>query len=74
LRQVQQAELADAQRCGALRFYLEELRLMLFAEPIARQKVAGHPLDTSFVGPRWKPSFKRVAAQILAEEKRMGLA
>jgi len=74
LRHVQQAELADAQRCSALRFYLEELRLMLFAEPIARQKAADHPLNTSFLGARWKPSFKRVAAQILAEEKRIGLA
>jgi len=67
-------ELADTQRCDALFFYLEELRLTLFAESIARIKVAQHPLDDAFFGDGWKPSVKRLNAILLGEEQRVGLA
>jgi len=74
LRKIQEAELADADRACVLQFYLEELRLAIFAEPVARQKVPNHPLNQAYIGPGWKPSLKRVAAQIRAEEQRIGLA
>ena len=71
---IRRQELAEQQRCDELRFYLEELRLTLFAEAIARQKVADHPLHDAFFGPNWKPSMKRVVAALLSEERRVGLA
>ena len=74
LEKLCQAELADSKHSLELRFYLEELRMNLFAEQVVRQKVAQHPLDSAFFGPGWKPSVKRVAAQLLAEERRVGLA
>jgi ATP-dependent helicase HrpA len=74
LQRLSEAELADSQRCLELRFYLEELRMKLFAEQVVRQKVVRHPLDNAFFGPAWKPSTKRIAGQLLAEERRVGLA
>ncbi len=74
LQRLSEAELADAQRCLELRFYLEELRMKLFAEQVVRQKVVHHPLDNAFFGSTWKPSTKRIAGQLLAEERRVGLA
>ncbi|MCR9258478.1 MAG: ATP-dependent RNA helicase HrpA [Pseudomonadaceae bacterium] len=71
---LQEAELAIPERMEALKFYLEELRLQLFAESISRQKVSDHPLDHSFLGERWKVSSKRVDATLRAEEQRVGLA
>jgi ATP-dependent helicase HrpA len=68
------AELADSDRCIDLRFYIEELRLTMFAEQISRTKVTNHPLDRAYFAPGWKASTKRVASQILAEEQRVGLA
>ena len=68
------AELADHQRNTELGFYIEELRLSLFAEQVARQKVVNHPLDGAFFGPNWKVSMKRVDAQVFGEEQRVGLA
>lgn len=74
LSKITEQELADLQRCDELRYYLEELRLTLFAETLARQKVAQHPLDSAYFGANWKPSLKRVGAVLLAEEQRVGLA
>jgi ATP-dependent helicase HrpA len=71
---LQKAELAMPERSEALKFYLEELRLQLFAEAISRQKVLDHPLNNSFLGERWKVSLKRVDATLRAEEQRVGLA
>ena len=70
------AELFDNQRYQVLKFYVEELRLKLFAEPIAQSRGRGgqHPLDSSLLGPQWKASTKRVSSAILAEEQRLGLA
>jgi hypothetical protein len=48
--------------------------MKLFAEQVVRQKVVRHPLDNAFFGPAWKPSTKRIAGQLLAEERRVGLA
>ena len=45
-----QKELYDDQRWQALRFYVEELRLYLFAEPVARQRWPNHPLVLSHFG------------------------
>ena len=69
-----EAELADQNRCLELGFYLQELRLTLFAEPVARAKVVDHPLDSAYFGPVWKASLKRVGEQLLLEEQRVGLA
>ena len=69
-----EAELTDNQHNIELGFYIEELRLNMFAEQIGRHKVANHPLDGAFFGPNWKVSLKRVDAQIFAEEQRVGLA
>ena len=74
LSNISEQELAEPQRINELRFYIEELRLALFAEPVARQKVAPHPLDNAHFGRNWKPSLKRVNAALLAEEQRVGLA
>ena len=74
LTAITQQELSVPQRCDELRFYIEELRLTLFAEAVARQKVAEHPLQQAFFGPNWKPSMKRVVAALRSEEPRVGLA
>jgi len=68
------AELNDNNRWLDLRCLLEELRLKLFAETISKQKVSDHPLHDSYFGSSWKVSSKRVAAELLREEQRIGLA
>ena len=73
-QKIKKAELADPGRVLELGFYVQELRLVLFAETVARQKLNPHPLDQAFFGPLWKASTKRVAAHILSEEQRVGLA
>ncbi len=74
LSNISKQELAEQQRCDELRFYLEEVRLTLFAEQVARQKITPHPLDTAHFGPKWKASLKRVDGALLREEQRVGLA
>ena len=68
------AELAQPERILALKFYLQELRLQLFAESVSRQKVLDHPLADSFLGERWRVSIKRVDAVLKTEEQSVGLA
>ena len=63
-------ELHDAEHLLELKYYLEELRLKFFAEPVSRQKVSLHPLPPSL----WKVSEKRVGEKLLLEERRVGLA
>jgi hypothetical protein len=63
-------ELSDAEHSLELKYYVEELRLKLFAETIARQKVSAHPLPPG----TWKVSEKRVGEKLLLEERRVGLA
>ncbi len=72
LRAMEQAELFDKDRFVVLRTLLEELRLKLFAENIATQKVADHPL-VSTLGSTWRVSEKRVDQALLEEERRLGL-
>ncbi len=55
-----------------LRCLLQEVRLTLFAEPIARQKVDNHPLIQTY-GKQWKASPKRLEQALNAEERRLGL-
>ena len=63
-------ELHDAEHLLELKYYLEELRLKFFAEPVSRQKVIAHPLPPA----KWKVSQKRVGEKLLLEERRVGLA
>jgi len=70
LAAISRNELHDAKHLLELKYYLEELRLKFFAEPISRQKVNSHPLPPS----QWKVSEKRVGEKILLEERRIGLA
>jgi hypothetical protein len=63
-------ELHDAEHLLELKYYLEELRLKFFAEPVSRQKVSSHPLPPA----QWKVSEKRVGEKLLLEERRVGLA
>ncbi len=67
------AELFEPARHDELRYLLEEVRLALFAEQIARQKVIEHPLVQTF-GAQWKASTKRAGEEIAQEERRLGLA
>ena len=53
-----------------LHFFLQELRLKLFAESVAQQK---RP-QPAFSGSGWKVSLKRVDEKIRLEEQRVGLA
>ena len=53
-----------------LKFYVEELKLAIFASQIAKRKVKDHPIDFS----QFKPSLKRVEAAIEEEEKRIGIS
>lgn len=55
-----------------LRFLLQEVRLSLFAEPIARQKVDNHPLIEPY-GKQWKASPKRLEMALSEEERRLGI-
>jgi ATP-dependent helicase HrpA len=63
-------ELHDPGHLLELKFYVEELRLKFFAEPVSRQKISAHPLPPT----QWKVSEKRVEAKLLLEERRVGLA
>ena len=74
LDRIRSADLAEPAHVCALQFLLEELRLVEFAQPIARQKLAPHPLDGAYFGAAWKASFKRVGEELLREEQRLGLA
>ena len=73
-REISTHELAEADRVQALRFLLMEMRLQLFAEPVAKRKVEAHGLDTSYLGGQWKASTKRVEQALHEEERRIGLA
>ena len=64
------AELHDPVNDAELHFFLQELRLKLFAEPVAQQK---RP-QPAFSGTGWKVSLKRVDEKIRLEEQRVGLA
>ena len=64
------AELHDPVNDAELHFFLQELRLKLFAEPVAQQK---RP-QPAFSGTGWKVSLKRVDEKIRFEEQRVGLA
>ncbi|MEQ9452775.1 MAG: ATP-dependent RNA helicase HrpA [Pseudomonadales bacterium] len=68
-----QAELYDAVRGDQLLLLAEELRLALFAEPLARQRPVAHPLDSADIAQPWKASLKRVRAEIKRESDRLGL-
>ena len=68
------AELFDPERHRALGILLQESRLQLFAETLARQKVVDHPLSKTFLGSNWKPSLKRTANEIDQERMRVGLS
>ncbi len=73
LEKIPGADLYEEDIFLSLRFYIEELRLVLFAEGIARTRVRPHPLD-NHLGPGWKASTKRVKDLLLTEEQRLGLA
>ena len=70
LEAIKAAELHNPVNDAELRFFLQELRLKLFAEPIAQQK---RP-QPAFSGTGWKVSLKRVDEKIRVEEQRVGLA
>ena len=67
---ISQAELHDPETDTELFFYLQELRLKLFAQPVAAKKQLDPPLDPQ----HWKISIKRVEERLLEEERRVGLA
>ncbi|MEM9623882.1 MAG: ATP-dependent RNA helicase HrpA, partial [Pseudomonadota bacterium] len=73
LQAIHDADLFEHATYMSLRFYVEELRLNLFAEGLARQRVKSHPLDKE-LGAGWKASVKRVGQALLLEEQRLGLA
>ena len=64
------AELHDPKKDAELHFYLQELRLKIFAEPIALQK---RP-QPAFTGVDGKVSMKRLQEKVRQEEQRVGLA
>jgi ATP-dependent helicase HrpA len=70
LMAIADTEMHDVHIAAELHFFVQELRLKLFAEPIALQK---RP-SPAFVGPDWKVSLKRVDARLRQEEQRVGLA
>ena len=72
LSRLKDQELYDAEIATDLRFLAEEVRLNLFAETVARQKVSGHPLIMPF-GKQWKGSAKRLGMALENEERRLGL-
>ena len=67
---IKAAEMHDPVNDAELHFFLQELRLKLFAEPVAQQK---RP-QPAFTGSGWKVSLKRVDEKIRLEEQRVGLA
>lgn len=70
LEAIKMAELHDPAIDAELHFFLQELRLKLFAKPIAMQK---RP-QPAFAGADWRVSTKRVEEKIRLEERRVGLA
>jgi len=70
LAAIAKAELYDPIIAAELHYFVQELRLKLFAEPVAQQK---RP-QPAFGGAGWKVSLKRVEEKILQEEQRVGLA
>ena len=70
LKAIGETELCDPQILTELHYFLQELRLKLFAEPVALRK----RVQPAFVGPGWKVSLKRVEEKIRLEEQRVGLA
>ena len=64
------AEMHDPLIDAELHFLLQELRLKLFAEPVALQK---RPRP-AFVGRESKVSLKRVEEKVRREEQRVGIA
>ena len=70
LEAIKMAEMHDPSIDAELHFLLQELRLKLFAEPMALQK---RPRP-AFVGSDSKVSLKRVEEKIRLEEQRVGLA
>lgn len=70
LERINIAELQDPAATAELHFFLQELRLKLFAESLALQKRA----QPAFQGAGWKVSMKRVDEKIRQEEQRLGLA
>ncbi len=73
LQRIGEHELCDRARFQDLRFLVEELRLALFAEKLARTRLSPHPLDLAYFGPGWKASPKRVDAELKLEEQRIGI-
>ena len=67
---IKMAELHDPEKDAELHFYLQELRLKMFAEPIALQK---RP-QPAFTGVDGKVSMKRLQEKVRQEEQRVGLA
>ena len=70
LEAIKMAEMHDPSIDAELHFLLQELRLKLFAEPLALQK---RPRP-AFVGSDSKVSLKRVEEKMRLEEQRVGLA
>lgn len=70
LADISNTELSDPVIAAELHYFLQELRLKLFAEPVALQK---RP-QPAFSGNGWKVSLKRVDERIRQEEQRVGLA
>jgi ATP-dependent helicase HrpA len=70
LSAIGETELYDPVVAAELHYFLQELRLKLFAEPVALQK---RP-EPAFNGSGWKVSLKRVEEKIRQEEQRVGLA
>jgi ATP-dependent helicase HrpA len=70
LEAIKMAEMHDPSIDAELHFLLQELRLKLFAEPLALQK---RPRP-AFVGSESKVSLNRVEEKMRLEEQRVGLA
>ena len=70
LEAIKMSQMHDPLIDAELHFLLQELRLRLFAEPLALQK---RP-KPAFVGSESKVSLKRVEEKIRREEQRVGLA
>tara|TARA_B100001248_G_scaffold253772_1_gene231393 strand:- start:61 stop:882 length:822 start_codon:yes stop_codon:yes gene_type:complete len=70
LKAIKMSQMHDPLIDAELHFLLQELRLRLFAEPLALQK---RP-KPAFMGSESKVSLKRVEEKIRREEQRVGLA
>lgn len=70
LTAIGETELYDPVIAAELHYFVQELRLKIFAEPVALLK---RP-QPAFTGAEWKVSFKRVDEKIRQEEQRAGLA